>query len=69
MAAVFPMRLRAWSLERILPGRHTKALRVAFHSAPGTLPLEMWELRKGMCPIRDESQLSVSFNLLSTVIR
>lgn len=40
-----------------------------FHSAPGTLPLEMWELRKGMCPVKDESQLSVSFNHCSTVIR
>ena len=32
------------------------------------LPLEMWDLRKGMCPVTDESQLFTSFNLSSTAL-
>lgn len=60
--------LQAWALERILPGRHTEARREVLRTAPGTLPLEIWELRKRICPIRDESQLFISFNLSSTVL-
>lgn len=29
--------LQAWALERILPGRHTEALRDVRHTVPGTL--------------------------------
>lgn len=28
----------------------------------------MWELRIGMCPVRDKSQLFVSFSLSNTVL-
>lgn len=56
------------ALERILPGRRAEAFRELLCTAPGTLPLELWELRKGMCPIRAGSQLFTSFNLSSTVL-
>lgn len=56
------------ALERILPGRRAEALRELLCTAPGTLPLELWELRKGMCPTRAETQLFTSFNLSSTVL-
>lgn len=60
--------LQACALKRILPGGCTEALREVLRTAPGTLPLKMWELRKGMCPIRGECQLFISFSLSSTVL-
>jgi len=59
--------LQAWALERILLGRHTDTLREVLRTAPCTLG-DVWELRKGMCPIRDESQRFICFNLSSTVL-
>lgn len=64
----FPSASASQGLERVIPGMHTEALREVLLTAPGTLPLEMWELRKVTCPIRDESQLFISFNLSSTVL-
>lgn len=56
------------SFGKNIPGRQTWALREVICPVPGTLPLEMWELREGMCTIRDESQLFISFSLSSTVL-
>lgn len=56
------------SFGKNIPGRQTWALREVICPVPGTIPLEMWELREGMCTIRDESQLFTSFSLSSTVL-
>lgn len=56
------------SVGKNIPGRQTRALREVTRPVPDTLPLETWELREGMCTVRDESQLFVSFSLSSTVL-